>query len=67
MTERMKELVGRLEVTSGSWGTSVKATLPLGSQNCNQRARRTVCRPRHFRLKRNPQAFTTAISEQAYT
>jgi PAS domain S-box-containing protein len=31
MTERMKELGGRLEITSGSWGTSVKATLPLGS------------------------------------
>lgn len=28
MSERMKELGGRLEVTSGDWGTSVKATLP---------------------------------------
>jgi len=29
MAERMKELGGRLEIASGSWGTSVKATLPL--------------------------------------
>lgn len=30
MAERMKQIGGRLEVTSGSWGTSVKAILPLG-------------------------------------
>ncbi|HXN27292.1 MAG TPA: MHYT domain-containing protein [Candidatus Acidoferrales bacterium] len=29
MAERMKELGGHLEITSGSWGTSVRATLPL--------------------------------------
>ena len=29
MSERIEELGGRLEITSGSWGTSVKATLPL--------------------------------------
>src|ERR1700722_1776347 len=29
MSERIRELGGRLEITSGSWGTSVKATLPL--------------------------------------
>jgi signal transduction histidine kinase len=29
MAERMKELGGSLEITSGSWGTSAKATLPL--------------------------------------
>jgi signal transduction histidine kinase len=28
MAERMKELGGRLEITSGSWGTSVRATVP---------------------------------------
>ena len=29
MSERIEELGGRLEITSGSWGTSVKASLPL--------------------------------------
>jgi PAS domain S-box-containing protein len=29
MSERMKQVGGRLEVTSGSWGTSVKAILPV--------------------------------------
>ena len=30
LSERMKQIGGRLEVTSGSWGTSVKAIFPLG-------------------------------------
>jgi PAS domain S-box-containing protein len=30
MSERMKEIGGRLEITSAAWGTSVKAILPLG-------------------------------------
>jgi NO-binding membrane sensor protein with MHYT domain/two-component sensor histidine kinase len=29
LAERMKQIGGRLEVTSGSWGTSVRAILPL--------------------------------------
>jgi signal transduction histidine kinase len=29
MSERMKQLGGRLEISSGGWGTSVKAVLPL--------------------------------------
>jgi signal transduction histidine kinase len=30
MSERIKRLGGRLEITSGSWGTSVKVILPVG-------------------------------------
>jgi signal transduction histidine kinase len=30
MSERIKQLGGRLEITSGSWGTSVKVILPVG-------------------------------------
>jgi signal transduction histidine kinase len=35
MRERMRQLGGRLEITSGSWGTTVKAVLPLRSEDNN--------------------------------
>lgn len=33
MRERMRQLGGRLEITSGDWGTTVKAVLPLRSED----------------------------------
>ena len=32
MRERVRQLHGRLEITSGAWGTKVKATLPLNER-----------------------------------